>query len=240
MDNITVLIPVAPMPSHPSTIVLDETIQSIRERLPTSEIILMIDHPPAWLLELSGRYNEYKQNLLWKIEREYKNVVPVVFGQHSHQSTMIKTAINMVQTPLILWSEQDTPLTGDIPFEAITNVVQTGYANSIRFHHEASVHPEHEYLMLDKAPIDVLGVPLLRTKQWSGRPHVASVKFYKDMIRKYWRDREFIEHVMYGRVVEGDYDEFRLHIYAPEGTYVRSLHTDGRRRGAESYDPNPS
>lgn len=241
MDNITVLIPVAPIPSHPSSEVLDQVIASIRERLPTSEIILMFDAPPPWLMHLKTNYETFKQNMLWKTNNELTNVTPLVFDSHHHQSLMVKKALDMVRTPLILWSEQDTPLHNTIPFEQLAEVVLTGYANSIRFSHEATVLPDHADLFLDAAPIDILGVPLLRTKQWSGRPHLAATGFYRDIVAKYWTDQpEFIEHRMYGTVVEGDYDEFRLHLYAPPDTYVTSKHLDGRRLGAEGYDPNPS
>ena len=240
MKDITVLIPCSPIPSHPSTEVLDQTIASIRERLPDSEIIVMFDGVPAWLMHLKKNYDEFIQQMLWKLNMD-GNAVPIIFSKPSHQSLMTIEALKRVRTPLILWSEQDTPLHGDIPFEEISQAVLTGYANLVRFHHEASIPPEHEYLMLDQKPIDILGVPYLRTRQWSGRPHLASTEFYRVMSERYFDDEpRFIEHIMYGPVVEGKYDEFRLHIYAPEGTLVRSLHLDGRRKGSKDYDPNPS
>lgn len=241
MNDITVLIPVSPIPSHPSTEVLEETIQSIRDRLPDSEIIVMFDGVPAWNEQYREAYESFTHRMLWKCEHEYGNVTPLVFDKHSHQSLMVKEGLKLVRTPLILFSEQDTPLTGEIPFEGMGKVITTGYANLIRLHHEASVHPEHEYLMLDHEPIHILDIPFLRTRQWSQRPHLASTKFYRYIADKFWDDEpRFIEHIMYGIVVDGDYDEFRLHVYAPEGTLVRSLHTDGRRRGADHYDPTAS
>jgi hypothetical protein len=241
MKDITAIIPIAPMPSHPSTEVLDQTIASIRERLPDSEIILMFDAPSPTTEELRPGYMQYLEAMLWKAEHDLDNVTPIVFDTHHHQSLMLKHAMHFVRTPMILWAEQDTPLHNEIPFDELAEVVTTGYANLIRFHHEASVHPEHQYLMLDREPIDILGQPFIRTRQWSGRPHLASTKFYNDIIAKYWTDKpEFIEHRMYGVVVDGDYDEFRLHLYAPQETQVRSIHLDGRRRGAKDYDPRPS
>lgn len=241
MNNITVIIPIAPMPSHPSSEVLDQTLASIRERLPNSEIILMFDGVSPTLMHLKQRYEEYTKQMLWRINNEMENVIPIVFQEHHHQSLMLREAMKNVRTPLILWSEQDTPLHNEIPFPELCAVVTTGYANLIRFHHEASIHPEHQHLMLDQSSIDILGQPFIRTRQWSGRPHLASTKFYNDIITKYWTDKpEFIEHRMYGIVVDGDYDEFRMHLYAPEGTQVRSKHLDGRRYGAENYDPTPS
>lgn len=242
MDNqITVLIPVCAMPSHPSGEVLDQTLASIRERLPTSEIILMFDGTSSTLMHLKANYEQYTQDMLQRIARDMPNVTPLVFTEHMHQSLMLKKALPLVRTPLILWSEQDTPLHNDIPFDKLTEPILTGYANVIRFHHEASIHPEHKYLMLDDKPIEILGQPFMRTRQWSGRPHLAKTDYYRHIADKYLDDKpRFVEHVMYGIVVEGNYDEHRLHLYAPNGTLVRSKHLDGRRLGADSYDASPS
>lgn len=242
MSNITVIIPVSPMPSHPSTEVLDVTIDSIRTRLPDAEVIVMFDGVPAWLEEKRADYEKFKQSMLWKINF-MENCTPLLFDTPHHQSLMTKKALELIRTPLLLWSEQDTPLHGDIPFDKLEPVVKDGYANVIRFHFEASIPEDHKHLMLDDKPIEVLGQPFIRTKQWSGRPHLASVKYYKEIADKYWDDQpRFIEHIMYGLIAEGgdNYDEHRLHIYAPKHTLVRSKHLDGRRYGAHYYDPTAS
>lgn len=240
MSNITAIIPMVAIPSHPSSEVVDQTIENIRSRLPDAEIILMFDGVPPQLMHLKGNYEKFTQEMLLKVNK-MDGVTPLVFSEHHHQSLMTKKALEFVRTQLILWSEQDTPLHDHIPFGDIEPVLLTGYANVVRFHFEAQIHPEHQYLMLDQKPIEILGVPFLRTRQWSGRPHLATTKYYREIASKYWDDQpRFIEHVMYGVVVDGPYDEHRMHMYAPEGTLVRSLHTDGRRKGAEQYDPNPS
>lgn len=241
MNNITAIIPISPMPSHPDTYVLDEVIKSVRDRLPDIEIILMFDGVSPTLLHLKEKYEEYTQIMLHKSNFEETNIIPIVFDKHQHQSLMLKEALKLVRTPQILWLEQDTPLHNTIPFKELSEVIETGYANVIRFHFEAEIHPEHEYLMLDQSPIDILGQPFLRTRQWSGRPHLASTKWYREIADKYFDDKpRFIEHILYGIIVDGNYDEFRLHIYAPNGTLVTSKHLDGRRYGAEKYDPTAS
>ena len=243
MNEITCLIAISPIPSHPSSEVIDQTVASIRERLPDSEIIFMFDGVPAWSAEFKEPYEVFKQNYLWRINHEFGNATPIVFNEHMHQSGMTREALKLVRTPLILFLEQDTPLHNDIPFDKLTEPILTGYINVLRFHFEAQIHPEHQHLMLDQSPIEILGQPFLRTRQWSQRPHLASTAYYRNMCEKYWDDKpRFIEHVMYGLVAEGgdNYDEHRLHIYAPEGTFVRSKHLDGRRLGAANYDPSAS
>jgi len=240
--DVTVIIPTSAMPSHPSTEVLDITLDSIRTRLPNAEIIVMFDGIPAWLEERRADYEKYKQSMLWKINY-MENCVPLLFDTPHHQSLMTKKALELVRTPYILWSEQDTPLHGDISFDDLLPVIESGYANVIRFHFEATIPKDHDHLMLDQKPISILGQPFIRTRQWSGRPHLASTKYYRDIAERFWDDQpRFIEHIMYGIVAEGgdNYDEHRLHIYAPKGTLVRSKHLDGRRYGAEHYDPAAS
>lgn len=242
MNDVTVLIPTSAVPSHPSTEVLEQTIASIRERLPDSEIIVMFDGLAPQLMHFKAAYEEFKQAMLWRLNA-LGNCVPLVFDEHKHQSGMTREALKLVRTPLILWSEQDTPLHNDIPFEQLAEVVRSGYANLIRFHHEASIPEDHKHLMLDPEPTQILGQPFLRTRQWSGRPHLASTQYYREICAKYWDNQpRFIEHIMYGLVAEGgpNFDEHRNHIYAPEGTLVRHKHVDGRRKGADSYDPTPS
>lgn len=242
MNHITVLIPVSPVPSHPSTEIIDQTVNSIRERLPTSEIIIMFDGIPADKMGFKTAYEQFKSKYLWEINN-MDNVTPMVFDSHRHQSGMMREAFKLVRTPVILFSEQDTPLHNEIPFDKLLEPITTGYINLLRFHFEAAIHPEHTHLMLDQEPIEILGQPFLRTRQWSQRPHLASTQYYRDICNKYWdNEPRFIEHIMYGIVAEGgnNYDEHRLHIYAPEGTLVRSKHLDGRRYGAENYDPTPS
>lgn len=243
MSDITVLIPVNPVPSHPSTEVLDETVASIRSRLPDAEIIFMFDGVPAWLMQFKPEYEEFKTTMLWKINNELQPALPLVFDEHRHQSLMVREALKLVRTPLVLFAEQDTPLHNDIPFTELSEVIKNGYANVIRFHFEASILDDHKHLMLDETPIDILGQPFLRTRQWSQRPHLASTKYYQHICDTYFdNEPRFIEHIMYGLIAEGgdNYDEHRLHIYAPDGTFVRSKHIDGRRKGADHYDPSAS
>jgi hypothetical protein len=249
--SVTTLIPISPLPSHPDPVVLEKTVLSIRERLPQTKIFLMFDAVTPEHESWRANYELFINRVLWLGEHEWGNCVPMIFQTPSHQTLMTEETLHLVDDDVILWSEQDTPLVNDIPFDDLVPVIQSGYANVIRFSHEALVIPEHQFLFLDEEPIDILGVPLLRTRQWSGRPHLASTSFYRNIARDWpgtpppWGGPRFIEHIMYGHVSEAPFEAYRVHLYAPEekypnGTYVRSLHTDGRRYGAEEYDPSVS
>lgn len=231
-DDMTVLIPTTHMPSNPSNEVIDKTIDSVREQVPNSEIIVMIDGLRPEVSEFLPDYNEAIRRLLHDIKYKYKHTIPLYFDQYSHQSLMTKKALKIITTPLLLFVEHDTPIVRDIDWKGIKEVVRSNYAYQIRLSHEGRILPEHEYLMLDPVAELVHGVPLIRTKQWSQRPHVSTTDFYRYILDKYHDDQpRFIEHVMYGILLHGDWSEFRTHIYAPPGDIQRTIHLDGKRYG---------
>lgn len=239
-DKITVLVPTSPIPSHPSTEIIEETISTIRHHLPDCEILIMIDGIREQQLDRKDDYEKYKQKLLWLCNNQWTNVLPVVFDEHNHQASMTKKTLDLVRTPLLLFVEHDTPIVTDyeIEWDGLADVILQGEANFIRLHHEALVLPEHEPLMIDSAASKICGVPLRKTIQWSQRPHLASAAFYRRFLDTHFspESRTMIEDKMHGVVLEawdvqgimGWYD-YRLMIYTPEGNIKRSYNLDGRK-----------
>lgn len=234
-DYITVLIPTSPIPSHPSLEVIAETVASVRERLPRAEILIMADGVADGQSHRSTDYAEYLRRLIWRCAHDWEGVVPFLFESHTHQVGMTRRMLDEVRTPLVLFVEHDTPLVGEVDWPGCARAVMSGAVNLVRFHHEASVLEPHRHLMVDTSPQMVEGVPLLRTVQWSQRPHLASAGVYRTWLEAaWWRSEDgMIEDRMHG-VVENDWlahhdaGRFRLALYAPEGSMVRSRHLDGR------------
>lgn len=238
--EITVLVPTSPIPSHPDTRIIDETISTIRTHLPTSEIIIMLDGIREEQLEFGKNYIEYTRRLLWKAHNEWTSVTILPFEEYTHQANMTRKALQLVKTPLILFIEHDTPLTPDrpIPFEKLSRDILSGKANSIRFHHEALVLEVHKHLMIGEPDGDIWA-----TYQYSQRPHLASTEWYKRLLDKIpLTAKTMIEDAVYGKL-ETDYrergkagwDDWRTYLYYPEGDIKRSYHTDGRE-GQEKYE----
>lgn len=231
---ITVVVPVSPIKSHPSTEILDETLDSVRHHLPSAEILLTFD---GVRMEDGHRHDDYEEFIrrsLWRADHHYGGIAPFIFEEHRHQSGMMQAVIDEIRTPLVLYVEQDTPLVTDehIEWDAVTDFVGSGDSNLVRFAHEAQVHPEHQHMMHGQVGI------FIRTSQWSQRPHVASVAYYRRILDSHFTEKTccFIEDRMYG-VVDNAYlrdkrhgwNQHRLHLYAPNGTNIkRSYHTDGR------------
>lgn len=222
--DITVIVPVSIIPSHPSTHILDETVNSIRHHLPDSEIILQIDGLRSERQARKEDYDNFKSKVLWKCLHEWDNVLPIIFEEHSHQTTMMSKTMKEIKTSAILYVESDAPLVTDydIDWDSCLDMLEYGKANTIRFHFEAFIPEPHEYLMLEKEG------DFLKTIQWSQRPHLSLLSYYKNIVIPYCGEKTFIEDGFHGKVQDDGWDAHKLWIYHPKGSIKRSYHLDGR------------
>lgn len=236
-DDITVLIPTSPSPLHPSTEMIEVVVESVRSRLPDSPIIIMVDGVRDEQLDRREAYYEYVHRLNQLCSSTWTNVKTNRFDHHCHQGVMTRSTLGHVGTSQILFVEHDAPLVREIPFEDLYRVIDSGEANVIRLHHEASILEPHRYLMLSEGPEDHGGVPLTPTVQWSQRPHLASKEWYGEILNVYfgWDSRTMIEDVLYGVLethwredARAGWERFKLYIYSPPGDMKRSEHLDGR------------
>lgn len=231
-EAVTVLVPTSPIPAHPDTSIIETTLTSIRAQLPRADILVLIDGVRAEQEHLRAPYEEYVRRLLWVCRHHYRRVTPVLHESHCHQAAMTRRALDMVQTPLVLFVEHDCPVYEAIPWDGLADAVLSGRANVIRLLHESSILPEHRHLVLDEVPQG--DPPLVRTTQWSQRPHLATTAYYRWLIAEHFADnaRTMIEDVVhgiadhYGRL--GDWQRFGIAIFAPAGDMKRSWHLDGR------------
>ena len=223
-DNITIVVVTSILPSHPDTLILDETIASVRSHFPENEIILQIDGLRKERLDRKDAYDEFKSRVLWKCLHEWKNVLPIIFDDHSHQTNMMKETIGLVQTAAIVYVEGDAPITpnAEIDWQKCLDMLEYEKANTIRFHFEASIPHEHEHLMLG------IEDGFMKTLQWSQRPHLSLTKYYREVVLPACDDRTFIEDKFHGVVQDDGWDKHKLWIYHPEGSIKRSYHLDGR------------
>lgn len=236
---VTVLVSTSPIPSHPSTKLIEETVASVRRHLPDAEIVLMCDGVRAEQEHRRADYDEYLHRLLWLAAHEWDSAVPLAADDHQHQANMTRRALTLVDTPLILFMEHDTPLVTDEPIDwpAVTEALLADELDLVRFHHEAHILDCHRYLMVDQEPQSVKGCPVMRTRQWSQRPHVARVDFYRRLLDDHFPPsaRTMVEDLAYSVVQRYPWRFHRLAIYAPQPNMKRSLHTDGRE-GEDKYE----
>lgn len=235
---VTVLMPTSPIPSHPSISVVDRTIRSVRNQLPDAEILLLIDGIRAEQEERRPAYDEYVRRVLWAAAHQWDNVSPVLFDDHQHQTGMTRRALDLVDTDLVLFVEHDTPLEDmPIPWDQAIGALRDGEIDLLRFHHESEVLDVHRHLMVGGPTKARSGLPMWPTVQWSQRPHLASVAYYRRILDAHFSAdaKAMIEDRMHG-VVQSAYQtdrrhgwyQHRLAIFHPDGNIRRSFHLDGR------------
>lgn len=242
MKDLTVLIPTSPIPSHPSTDILDETISNIR-KYTDAKIIILCDGVHQSLEHRRKDYEDYSNAVDGKIRAKvYGDCEQLYFYKHSHQAIMTKFALDhLVRTPLVMFCEHDTSPIGDIEFEQICDFVRkSDCINYIRFNIFHDILEEHQYLMIDKSPqlYEMMGgfmLRLVRTVQWSQRPHIAKSDWYRQILTDHFApdQKSMIEDIMHSVVIESykflNKDIYGLAIYTPEGNQLRSYHSDGRK-----------
>jgi hypothetical protein len=233
IKDVTIIVVTSIIPDHPSTEMIEKTIESIRYHFPENEIILQIDGLRKEQEHRKADYDEYKNRILWKCMHQYKNILPLIFDEHLHQTQMMIRTIDIINTSVLLYVEGDAPLVTDEPidWQKCLDLIDSGQANTIRFHHEGSIPRSHKHLMLGKSD------GFMKTIQWSQRPHLSLVSYYRDSVLPNSDPTSFIEDKFHGYVQDdfnlhgtAGWDIHKLWIYAPNNQNIkRSYHLDGRK-----------
>lgn len=222
---ITVVIPTSPLIIHPDTTNIERCIASIKSYLPDCRIIVTFDGIRPETEHHRASYELYRQRL-GEVYKDFKRpeMTFIEFYAHRHQSGMMSTTLEHVETDLLLYVEHDWELVGEIPFKEMGEIIACGEANLIRVLYPTELPSYYMDMMIDKTPRIINGIPLTQTIQWSQNPHLASTEFYRE-ISKLWKPKTFIEESMVAHINES----MKTFIYTPEGNTQRCVHYDGRK-----------
>lgn len=242
-DKITVIVPVSPWKSHPNTEVLEKCLNSVRSQLPNAEIIVTFDGVRREQQGKKESYQEFTRRALWLINTQHKNVLPVIFSEHAHQSGMMKEVLKQVKTEYVLYMEGDMAFYEDrpVPWDDFVNLLDSGRANILRVHFNGTIPEAHDYLMYHERDMNVNGNSYVATSQWSQRPHLMSRDMYSQIMRDYFSPQAkcFIEdrfyYIIHGQCDDGLWDKWKMFIYLPKEKISMAHHLDGRD-GETKYD----
>jgi hypothetical protein len=248
-SKVTVIMPSSVIPMHPSTEIIEESIQRVRGTIGMSgtalarcKILIMLDGVRGEQAARTHAYEEYKNRIirLCAYHPDFQNCTPIIFDSHQHQANMTREVLKTIDTPYIFFVEQDTFPTGKIDWSGIIDAMGNDDINYIRLHIFHKILDEHRYLMLNNGnPITVKNISLVPTIQWSQRPHIAKTDFYRWFIKTYFPTtcRTMIEDRIHGVIMEeckrsiANWEKWGLWIYYPtdNDTIYRSGSNDGRR-----------
>jgi hypothetical protein len=241
--QVTVLMPTSPCPSHPSTDLIADSIGRLRAypECKDWDVIIMVDGVPPWQEKRANDYREYKRVLVDRCNWDpaFKGCWPLIFEGHHHQAGMTREALRHVRTPLVFFQEHDTWPCGSIDWSALVRAFEDDTVNYVRLNLFDGIHPEHVDLYPEGEMVhDIRGAPLLRTLQWSQRPHLARTDFYRGIIKQFFghKAKTMIEDVIWGAAYErlklgvDPWQRWGMYVYHPAGANkVRSGTSDGRR-----------
>jgi hypothetical protein len=236
-EQISVLISSSPIRGHPSTAIIDETLRSIRYHLPDSPILIMADGVRPEQEHYAERYLEYISNLVGRVIFKMDNVKLVPFLEFTHQANMAMKTLEMVNTPLILFVEQDTPLMDrQIDWKMLKEAITSGATNHIRLHYDEQIHQDHQHMMCGR-----LTPYLIKCVQFHNRPYLTNTDWFRELLAANFTEnsRTWIEDKVYGPISCAPWADYRLTIYDPEGTgrnMKRSADLNGRG-GDIKYPP---
>jgi hypothetical protein len=227
-DKISVLVPVSPIKSHPDISIVKHTLATIRFWFPTAAIWILMDGVRQEQESYREAYTEAKLRLR---EHADANTHFIEFEKQTHQVGMTRAALAVITTPLLLFVEQDMPLVIDEPiqWDSIMRAVLGGQYNLVRLMHEAFPLACHEHLMGKVQYAN--GARFRQTIQWSQRPHVALVSFYREMLTNHFSPEAntFIEDRMHGAAQDHGWEYTKMAVYLPnDKNCKRAYHTDGR------------
>jgi hypothetical protein len=255
-SKVTVCIPTSPIPSHPSTYIIEKVLKSVRFHLPEAKIIVMADGVRKSVEYRRGQYEQYIQNLAMVISSmKYGNTIMPIFEKPTQQTGMMNHVLkNEITTPLVLFIEHDTFLVTDvnprdvdgvtrkedcpIEWDEIAKVILSGQLNMVRFYAWEKIWHEHEYLMCGDF-VDGY-TRFVKTKQYSQWPNIASTVFYKRILVEHFKptDAFMIEPTMVSPVSTHPWEDYKIAIYHPQPNARRFYHMNGRVGSDGQKDPS--
>lgn len=257
IPDLTVLMPTSSIPCHPDTSKIKQTVASLRAQpvIGDARLLIMVDGlaPQHQSPARTATYVEYRERLV-SLASEWGAEILDFSDRHRHQLAMTRSALDRVDTSILLFLEHDWLLEGigdsdPMDWSGAMAAMRSGELDYLRLYWGTDLEPAHCHMMLDHEPIAIGGYPVMRTWQWSQNPHLALTDFYRRVLSEIDYDRPtMIEDVLHGhiaahRIDTGDpaatWNRYRLCISVdgwPDRSISRVNHTDGREQ-EPVFDP---
>ena len=229
MIDVTILVSSSPIPSNPSTEIINQMMWSVRGHFPDSKIVIMCDGMPDAISSPSRltAYSGFKE----QIKGRFGNCRVLEFDHHVNQAGMLERGLAEVDTPLLAYFEHDWTFHHGIEWDKIGATIIGGIFNVVRLYMNCRISPFHEGMMFDRVIHD--GVPYIHTSQWSQNPHVALTSKYREWADKYVKGRNGspIEDCLHSPCACGPWENWKVAIYNPihDSSMGMVKHLDGRQ-----------
>lgn len=240
--QLTVIVTTSPIPTHPSTQIIDETIESFLffDTQGSVKVILANDacHPDA-----SDKVRDTYANYLDKIAEKYSTNEKFKIIQLKNWGCLagnIFNAIKVVETPYVLIVQHDFKFVEEIAIKDCIEAMNAfEHIKHIRFNRQANYpyvfdcdpkkriknYREESY----KIQAQSRELTLIKTLGWSDNNHLCKTKYYRDVVSKLiGKRRTFPEHPCNLASDKILHKLFGTYIYGGLGKEGVIQHLDGR------------
>ena len=239
MDKLTIITTTSPIPSNPSTAMLEKTQQSLFQvpALRGCKKIIVFDGVPPEQRYRTIAYGLYIKNVEKLIAEDpyFSNTILVVNNEFKHLANSLREAFTYVDTPYVFVHQHDFLLIR--PFDAV-NTIRSMEDNSnlklIRFN-RFSIEANWWDGPIDSYIEGGSYVSLTRTFGWSDNDHIARTDYYLDFVfpKVTWNGAmEWFIHD--SEKIQKDHGTYGTYLYGDlkEPPYI--LHLDGKNLCVET------
>ena len=238
-DKLTIITTTSPIPSNPSTVMLEKTQASLSNLCGAEECkrIIVFDGVDPKKAEIAKFYPEYKENVekLVSTHQVFKNTELVFCNDHLHLTGAIKTAMEKVTMPFVFIHQHDFAIRRKVDTLGILRSMEENpRLKHIRLPKISNVETQFEH-HIDDVIEGPCYVPLLRTFSWSDNDHFSSVAYYRTEIfprvTRRWPMEWVIHAIEKASTLEDprNHEQFGTYSYGERGDGRYIIHLDGKR-----------
>jgi hypothetical protein len=239
---LTIIVTASPIPTHPSSEIIDETLESLKFIDPdkSAQIVLAHDHHhPMALPDVQEAYLSY----LAKLEKRYSGddkVEVVKLNEWGCLAKNIINAIETVKTPFVLVVQHDFKFLENIDvLDCIYVMNKNPKVRHIRFNREANFpyvfdhDPKTRLKHYAEKSFELEGnnrkLTLIKTLGWSDNNHLCRTDYYREIVSPLTQDKKtFPEHPCNLASTPLLHQLFGTFVYGEIGKEGVIKHLDGR------------
>ena len=230
LQELTVIVQSSFVPSHPSTEMIEQSLTSL-SRLGSGFQILTVFDGFQGSEEDRKKYRKYKNRVRQYLPGEFCEL-----SDWKNSGGTLEPALQMVQTPFLLYWEHDWELTTDIPTEEILAAIdELDDVRFIRLNKRRNVTQDSDRELHHRPGMSP--VPLIMTPSWSANPHFSTTTIYRNFVIPKCQENEPLEIPLFNEA-QGDYRRMGLAaqyakwgscIYGQLGDSPVVKHLDGKQ-----------
>lgn len=245
MLSATIIVPISPIPSHPSTEMLERAVRSIHEHLGAHDwpLILVCDGGTR-----DRSYSQFKEHLraLVAHDKAFQQASVLECTYWRHLSGVLEEALQHVKTELVLIFQHDHEVRRRVNIAGILACFANPAIKHLRLNRHDNKVEGWDFIL---EPFPEAPIPLLKTAAWSDMPHFVRKTYYTDFILPQLRwsngelQRVFPESIVFPRFVNDvkkhgfstAHPIYGTFLYGALGDPAICEHLDGKGYGVPGY-----